>query len=304
MRRKQHPKLFSKPCNGLHSRAVDAHFSNVRHEKFRVLIGDRTPSVAAHIKVVSNVENITPSSGSSAASGALPMSRKAICTSPEWQGRPDCVNCAVRKTVLFADLDESVLSDMLASVGNYHYEPGVDLCRQGDPATALYSLRRGVVKLEMSDGNGDASILRLLGPGAVIGLETTLGSGEIYHCTATALSMVDACRIPLQAFQRLMRDHPEHYKVIVRLWKSHLEAADEALLGFRSGELRERLAAILNSLSRFAGDSKSFTLPSGRDLSALTGATPVAISRVMADFKRQGVLRETGDKEFLLHDGE
>jgi CRP/FNR family transcriptional regulator len=210
--------------------------------------------------------------------------------------------------VLFADLDESVLSDLLSSVGNYHYQPGADLCRQGAPATSLYSLRKGVVKLQMFDGNGDASILRLLGPGAVIGLETTLDSGESYHCTATALSSIDACRIPLQAFQRLMKDHPEHYKVIVRLWKRHLEAADEALLDFRSGELRERLLNILKTLSRFAGDGKSFKLPSGRDLSALTGATPVAISRVMADFKRLGVLRGTEGKQegkqYLLDHGE
>ena len=232
------------------------------------------------------------------------MSREVICTSPEWQGRPDCVNCAVRKTVLFANLDESVLSDLLSSVDNYLFEPGTDLCRQGDAATSLYSLRKGIVKLEMFDGNGDASIMRLLGPGAVIGLETTLGTGESYRCTATALSGIDACRIPLQVFQRLMRDHPEHYRVIVSLWKRHLEAADEALLGFRSGELRQRLVNILKTLSIFAGDSKSFRLPSGRDLSALTGATPVAISRVMADFKRQGVLRETGSKEYLLDDGE
>mgnify|MGYP001074964076 CR=1 FL=1 len=232
------------------------------------------------------------------------MSGKAICTSFEWRGRPDCINCAVRKTVLFANLDESVLSGLLSSVSNCLYDQGSILCRQDDPAESLFSLRKGIIKLEMLDGNGDASIMRLLGPGSVVGLETTLGTGESYRCTGTALSRVDACRIPLQVFQRLMRDHPEHYKVIVSLWKRHLEAADEALLGFRRGELRERLVNIMRTLSIFAGDSKSFTLPSGQDLSALTGATPVSISRVMADFKRQGVLRETGDKEYLLHDGE
>jgi CRP-like cAMP-binding protein len=210
----------------------------------------------------------------------------------------------VRKTVLFADLDESVLSGLLTSVSNCLYDEGSILCRQGDSATSLFSLRKGIIKLEMLDGNSDASIMRLLGPGAVVGLETTLGTGESYRCTATALSRVDACRIPLQVFQRLMRDHPEHYRVIVGLWKRHLDAADEALLGFRSGELRERLVNILKTLSIFAGDSKSFALPSGRDLSALTGATPVAISRVMADFKRQGVLRESEGKQYLLHDGE
>ncbi|MGD9096282.1 MAG: Crp/Fnr family transcriptional regulator [Chromatiales bacterium] len=232
------------------------------------------------------------------------MSGKAICTSFEWRGRPDCVNCAVRKTVLFANLDESVLSGLLSSVSNCLYDEGSTLCHQGDPATSLFSLRKGVIKLEIFDGNGDASIMRLLGPGAVVGLETTLGTGESYCCTATALSRLDACRIPLQVFQRLMNEHPEHYKVIVSLWKRHLEAADEALLGFRSGELRERLVNILRTLSIFAGDSKSFLLPSGRDLSALTGATPVAISRVMAGFKREGVLRQVTGKEYSLQDEE
>jgi CRP-like cAMP-binding protein len=206
--------------------------------------------------------------------------------------------------VLFADLDERVLYDLLSTVDNYHYEPGTDLCRQGDPATSTFSLRKGVVKLEMLDEDGDASILRLLGAGAVIGLETTLNSGEFYRSTTIAISRVDACRIPLQVFQRLMKEHPEHYRVIVGLWKKHLEAADETLIQFRSGELRQRLINVLGTLSRFAGDSCSFQLPSGKDLSGLTGATPVAISRVMADFKRRGILRQVAGKEYSLQDEE
>ena len=232
------------------------------------------------------------------------MTGKSICTSFEWRGRPDCINCAVRQSVLFADLEEQLLSGLLSSVSNCLYDQGSILCRQGDSALSLFSLRKGVVKLEVSGRDGDVSILRILGPGAVIGLETTLNSAEPYHCTVTALSRVDACRIPMQVFQRLMKDHPEHYKVIVRLWKKHLEAADETLLQFRRGELRERLLNILKTLSGYAGESKSFLLPSGRDLGDLTGATPVSISRVMADFKRRGILRDTGGKEYALDYGE
>lgn len=228
------------------------------------------------------------------------MSRKSICTNRKWRGRPDCTHCVVRKSVLFADLDVKDLSSLLSSVDNFQYEPGSILCRQGDPATSLYSLRKGVVKFETFDDNGEAEILRLLGPGAVIGLETTLGEGRSYHCTATALSGLDACRIPLVAFKRLMKEHPEHYKVIVRLWKHHLEAADESLLKFRKGELRERLLNTMTVLSRFSDDGHSFHLPSGKDLSALVGATTVAISRIMADFKRQGVLHQVDDNRYCL----
>ena len=228
------------------------------------------------------------------------MSHKSICTNRKWRGRPDCTHCAVRKSVLFAGLEESDLSGLLSSVDNYQYDPGSILCRNGEPATSLHSLRKGVVKFEAFDENGQIEILRLLGPGAVIGLETTLDEGRPYHCTATALSTVDACRIPLGVFKRLMKEHPEHYKVILGLWKHHLEAADEALLNFRRGELRERLLHTMKVLSRFADDGCSFHLPSGKDLSALTGATPVAISRIMAEFKRQGVLSHVTDSRYCM----
>ncbi|MEJ2310011.1 MAG: Crp/Fnr family transcriptional regulator [Gammaproteobacteria bacterium] len=227
------------------------------------------------------------------------MSQSPICTRPEWRGRPECAVCSVRNTVLFANLSEESLSELLLPVTNYLYEPGSVLMNQGERASALYSLRKGVVKVEQLDRNGDVTILRLLGPGAVVGLETIIEQNEPYHTRVTAISRLDACHIPVTVARRLMKEHPEHYRVIVRLWQHHLEASDEALLHFRQGELSERLLHVLKVLAGF-WHGKPFFLPCGQDLSALTGATTSAISRVMAEFKRQGVLARTDKQHYRL----
>ena len=228
------------------------------------------------------------------------MSRDAICIKPKWEGRSNCIECAVRKTVLFAGLSEKELSSLLMPINHYLHHPGSVLCHQGDLATELFSLREGVVKVERIDEGGNVNILRLLGPGAVVGLETIIDHGEPYHCTATALTEVDACRIPMQVAQRLMRDHPEHYRVVVRLWQQHLDAADETMLRFRQGELRERLLHVMRALSRFNRNETVFELPTGKDLGALTGATPEAVSRVMASYKRHGVIEHLDKNRYRL----
>jgi CRP-like cAMP-binding protein len=194
----------------------------------------------------------------------------------------------------------SDLSSLLSSVGNFLYEPASILCRQSAPATSLFSLREGVVKVELLDKNGNLTILRLLGPGAVIGLETIIDQGEPYHSTVTALTEVDACRIPMQVAHRLMKDHPEHYKVVVKLSQQHLDAADEAMVYFRQGELRERLTHVMKTLTSYTRDGLSFELPAGKDLGALTGATPEAVSRVMASYKRHGVIEHLENNRYRL----
>ena len=228
------------------------------------------------------------------------MSQDAICVKPKWHGRSNCVDCAVRKTVLFAGLSEKDLSNLLMPINHYLYPSGLALCHQGDRATELFSLREGVVKVEHLDDNGNLTILRLLGPGAVIGLETIIDQGEPYHCTVTALTEVDACRIPMQVAHKLMKDHPDHYKVVVKLSQEHLDAADAAMVYFRQGELRERLTNVMKTLTSFSRDASTFELPMGKDLGALTGATPEAVSRVMASYKRHGVIEHLDHNRYRL----
>ena len=228
------------------------------------------------------------------------MSQSPLCMRPKWRGRTECAVWPVRNTVLFADLSEEDLSALLMPVTNYLYEPGSILFDQGETATALFSLRTGVVKVETFDEKGDVTVLRLLGPGAVAGLETIIDQGEPYRCRVTTLSPLDACRIPRNVARRLMKEHPEHYRVVVRLWQHHLEAADEAMLLFRKGELRERLLHVLRVLSGFGPGDSSFHLPAGADLRALTGATRSAISRVMAEYKREGILQQVDGSTYRL----
>ena len=62
--------------------------------------------------------------------------------------------------MLLANLEEEQqLGGLLSSVDNYLFEPGSTLFRMGDPATSLYSLRKGVVSLEILDDDSEVRIL-------------------------------------------------------------------------------------------------------------------------------------------------
>jgi len=46
------------------------------------------------------------------------MRRKSICTDPSWHGRADCVHCAIRNRVLFADLPPEELAKVPKTPGS------------------------------------------------------------------------------------------------------------------------------------------------------------------------------------------
>lgn len=98
----------------------------------------------------------------------------ALCIDDSRIRRADCAHCAIRKQMLFADIDVGAAGILLAPVTNIKYEQGDMIYYQGDASDALFSLRSGIVKLSVASHEGDLRIVRLLGPGAVIGLECLL----------------------------------------------------------------------------------------------------------------------------------
>ncbi|MFA5171447.1 MAG: Crp/Fnr family transcriptional regulator [Sulfuriferula sp.] len=214
---------------------------------------------------------------------------KAACLDVEWIGHPQCNTCAVRNSLLFSDIPDEILNPFLISVDNYHFHPRAHLYEKGNAGSDLFSIRSGIVKLEQSMPNGALRVVRLLHVGDVVGLEAL--TGEHYHHSAVALNEVDACRIPMQVIRDLNKHSPKlHMQLMLRLQKS-LDEADDFILQLSTGGATARLARLLLKLSASA-DHEPFLAPSREDIGAMLGVTTETASRVMAEFKRQGWLRE------------
>ena len=215
-----------------------------------------------------------------------------------WKGMAQCNDCGVRDLVLFADLTEADFNLIHLPIDEIAYETGATLYSEGDDGTALFTIRSGLVKLVQYLPDGSQRIVRLLHSGATAGLEATLG--QSYHHTAIALQPVLTCRIPQQVVDRLSRETPRLHRQLMSRWNAALQAADDWLTELSTGKASQRLARLL--LQIMAPDD-SAVLFSREDVGSMLGITTEHASRTVAEFKRNGVIRETASNRYQCNRG-
>lgn len=224
---------------------------------------------------------------------------QSLCTDDRRILRANCAHCLIRKKMLFAELDVDKAAPELAAVTNNIYTAGDVIYGLGEEAKALYSVRKGIIKLSLVSPEGEVRIVRLLGPGAVIGLEAQME--QAYEHTAQCLTAADVCRIPAVNLHRLVNDQSVLYRGLIQQWHEHIELADRHLLDLSSGSVKERVLRLLALLEEMSGLSDSpLLLPTNQDCATIVGARIESVSRVMAELKRAGILLRPrgGDWEF------
>lgn len=222
-------------------------------------------------------------------------SARAICTNPEWLGRAHCEKCHIRKLMLFSGLPDSTFDNLLQPIDHFLYAPGTVVYEVNTHKKFIYSIRRGLVKLVHDGHDGVSRIVRLLGPGAVIGIELLDGS-ESYHHTAITLNQVDLCKIPAATVKQLETRHPQLCGQIRKQIQSQLDLADQWICALGTGSAKQRVAQLLLVLNEsYADKDGAFILLNRDDMAAIIGIAFETVSRMIAEFKRQKILYKTTD---------
>lgn len=212
---------------------------------------------------------------------------KPNCTNPEWVGRAKCAVCDVRNFVLFSGLSMHELDAILQPIDNLHVPQNAVLYEQGAAAPNIYTLRHGLIKLKVDLPNGGQRIVRLLRPGDVAGMETLVG--ERYHHTAIALQNSDVCRIPREVVMRLDQTNQSVHQALLQRWQRSVDQADHFIVALSTGSAEARMARLLITLV-CAGSLPETAVPSREDMGALLGITTETASRVIAEFRRRGLI--------------
>ena len=179
--------------------------------------------------------------------------KSSYCVDHQWVGQADCSHCPIRNLMLFSQLPQDSFDHLLRPIDNEHYPSGSLLCEQGASGRELFSIRRGLVKLTLLAPDGNERIVRLLGKGAVVGLEL-LDRQITYKHTAVAIQDVDLCRIPLVTMQDLEQRHPELCRNVRHQLLFHLDRADHWIRHLNTGKARTRVAELLLLLEEVAPD--------------------------------------------------
>lgn len=208
-------------------------------------------------------------------------------TESAWRGTSDCRSCGIRDMVLFADLKEEDFALIHAPIDDLEYEAGQTLANTGDTATALFTLRAGMVKLVRNTADGRQRIVRVLRSGDVIGLEALMT--HTYDSDAVALTPIKVCRLPLQVIQRLNRETPRLHQRLLGKWHQSLKEADDWLAELNFGNARQRVAGLILKM-RSGFDTSVVTLFSREDMGAMLDLKLETVSRTLSTFVREGLI--------------
>jgi CRP-like cAMP-binding protein len=207
-----------------------------------------------------------------------------------WESGPDCTHCDLRQQALFSALHESRLEHLQSAIGSAVIPVGVAVYRESEPATAVYTVGRGLIKL-LKQGPSGERIVRLLGSGAAVGLEAYF-DGRYRH-TAVAMRPTELCRIPLEVLGELQRHDAGLAHSVLDQWQQQLESADRWLSELSQGvaaERIERLVAILAEMEE-GGASSLVQLPTTSEVASMLGITRESVSRALNGLRRTRTLR-------------
>ncbi len=215
---------------------------------------------------------------------------KSVCADGKRVRHADCYHCAVRKKMLFADLNLATLDNLLEPINNLLVKPGIAIYHQGEPGAALYSVRKGLVKLVQATPDGDERIVHIAGPGSCIGMEGFLH--HHYRQTAETITEVDVCAIPVEAVQKIADQQAVLYRAMLARWQGQFAVAERWMLELSMGTVKQKLARLLLMLDELGHTHGQIRLLSNQDSAGIVASTVETVSRSIAEFKREGALRK------------
>ena len=168
-------------------------------------------------------------------------------------------------------------------------EAGESLFHEDDPATEVFTVIRGMLKLSKLLPDGRRQITGFLSPGDYLGL----AFAERYVYSAEAVTPVRVCRFPRSAFLGLLDQFPALEKALLGRAATELAAAQQQMLLLGRKTARERVATFFSQLAERQGADEGAVvdLPMTRtDIADHLGLTIETVSRSIASLRKAGLI--------------
>lgn len=159
----------------------------------------------------------------------------------------------------------------------------------------LFVVHEGRVKIVRTSAGGRGSIMRTLGPGQVGGELAFLTGARPEH-DAIAQQPSRLCLFADADLADLLRRFPGIGMGMLQTLASRLVSAERMVAALASADVGARIAAyLLDSPTSWAAGHPTVHLPlAKKDVAALLGTTPESVSRTLAAFQADGLVRVRG----------
>jgi CRP/FNR family transcriptional regulator len=177
----------------------------------------------------------------------------------------------------------------------------------GDPDDQLYFLLSGTIRLYKLYGDYKEATTALLKDGGVFG-KLNLVEGRWQDVFAEAVTESRVAGIQKASLERVIRSDPAFALKLFSSLSERLRQSDEVIESLLYREVSTRLATLLLNLDeRFGEENGAGRLIDVRlthqDLANMIASTREAVSKVMSEFQRDGVV-ESRNRRIAIIDGD
>ncbi len=195
---------------------------------------------------------------------------------------------------MFRDLSQDAWEELRRLMHPLRMGAGEVIFREGMPSFGLYIICRGKVKLAKHTRGGRSQVLKLLGPGEILG-EKTLFDGETYTCYAKTLEPSQLMFIPRNDFLAFVRRHPEVAIRLVEKLSRELKAFGDRLVEIASRSAKERVARVLWELAKAFGKETEEGLDVGlklprAELAEMASTSTETVIRILSELAERGII--------------
>ena len=153
----------------------------------------------------------------------------------------NCRECTSRSDRLFCDLPAEVMEAFDSIKTAARYPRAATLFREGHEAKGVFVVCQGRIKLSVCSESGKRLMLKIAGPGEVLGLSASLSSTP-YEVTAEALEEATVACVKRKDLLRFLRDHREACLQVVHLLSRDLHIAYDRVRSVGLGRSRRSRA--------------------------------------------------------------
>jgi CRP-like cAMP-binding protein len=173
---------------------------------------------------------------------------------------------------------------------------------QGDPATAVFYIESGKVRLTVQSEDGEQADLTILSEGAFFG-ECCLAGQAVRSATASALLRSTVVRMEKQAMRNRLRTDSEFAERFCAYMLSRSTRMEVDLVSHLLKSSEKLLARTREMKSRFCAEWRAIPVNarmSAEAMAKIIGTTSSNVSVILDGFRELGFIDSSGD-EMLVH---
>lgn len=209
---------------------------------------------------------------------------------------PHCENCQGNAGGFFCMLEKEGLKEIDLAKKHDTYSKNSVVFERGEKPQGLFCVLHGLVKIETENEDGKSHILRIVGPGDVLGYRA-LFSHSNYQARAVAHENSEICFIPKAAIENLVKKQPTLALKFLELLSEDVKRAEDRLCSATDKDTASRIADTLLFLESHYTPDKPWTR---KEIADWAGTAPETVIRTLAHFEEQKLIRSEGKRIHLL----